>query len=194
MSLSSAARVTTPLSSDPAFDAVPGAGRPDTELLRSERAVDVHLAIAFFGWRWMVRSWSPMRYLAPSSMADAHAAQGMSVDATGTEPLEPAYWDRHTPWNNLPTVPHVTGSVTGARRLLHAINQMGFSSICICRNQEHVVQLFRETSTGTTKLAERSSPYEDEAIVQAALALVGPAVPKDAPLILRRPAPVPEEF
>jgi len=152
---------------------------PDTEMLRSDRERDTLLAVAFFGWRWMKRRYSPLRYLVPGTTADREEASALAVPADGSEPLEPKYWTHHESWNRMPVVPHITGSLVGSLRLLETINQMGFMTVLksSTKNQgAHVICIWREDNYGTVLLVECEHAYRDEAIVQAALALIAPVM------------------
>jgi hypothetical protein len=152
------------------------AARREVNLVRSVRELDSWLAEAFFGWRWMRYAYSPMRFLVPRAKAEELMQKRGAIEADGTEPMEPKYWELHVPYNNLPIVPHVTGSEVGAKRLLHTLNQMGLATLTRYRTKDvqYVCQIYREGDDGNHKLAHGESKFEDDAIVQSAVQLMTP--------------------
>lgn len=155
-------------------DFVPTDSWRDCDMLRSDRDRDAVLAEAVYGWRWLRGTYRGTRYLMPPERAASEMAAGIAVPAEGNEKLDPRFWTHHTSWNGLPIVPHVIGSMSGARRLLELIHQLGFSSASVydtSLNRYRVV-LFRTTMPDVL-LADAQATYEDEAIAEATLQLAG---------------------
>ncbi|MBW7932251.1 MAG: hypothetical protein H3C62_01300 [Gemmatimonadaceae bacterium] len=155
-------------------DLVPTESWRDCDMLRSDRDRDAVLAECCFGWRWLRGALRGTRYLMPPERAAEELANGRAVLAEGTERMEPRFWTHHSPWNGLPIVPHVIGSMSGARRLLELIHQLGFSSASVYDTSlgRYRVVLFRTTMPDVL-LADAQASHEDEAIAEAALQLAG---------------------